>query len=376
MKALQIGAGNIGRGFIGQLLSEAGYELCFADINDDLIKKLQNRQAYRVELAGEEKQGIDVENVEAVHSMHQEEKLLERIAEAELITTAVGPNVLKSIAPALAKGLQKRWREHSRPLNIIACENMAGATDQLKSYIKEHLTSEEKQQADMFVGFANAAVDRIVPEQPPENELAVTVEPFFEWAVETPSLKGDRPDVPTVTFVEDLTPYIERKLFTVNTGHAALAYHGYAAGLPTIKEAVETPAVYEKFKQVLEETSILLESKHGFSAEDMKQYRFKITERFRNPYISDSVERVGRGPIRKLGSKDRLVRPALELMELNKEPEALAGTIAACLDFQYEQDPEAVELQLQIQENGKEGALTTYTGLPAGHPLIKKVLSL
>ncbi|MGY4691391.1 mannitol-1-phosphate 5-dehydrogenase [Salibacterium sp. K-3] len=376
MKALQIGAGNIGRGFIGQLLSEAGYELCFADINDVLIQKLKEQQTYQVELAGEQKQVIDVVNVDAVHSAQEQEELLNRIAEADLITTAVGPNVLKHIAADLAAGLKKRLHAEAGPLNIIACENMTGATDQLKSYISDHLIEEEQKQLTEAVGFANAAVDRIVPEQPPENELTVTVEPFFEWAVETPALKGGRPDIPAVTFVEDLTPYMERKLFTVNTGHAALAYHGFAAGLSTIKEAAEDQAVADSLDKVLQETSTLLEQKHGFSSTEMETYRSKIIDRFRNPHISDSVERVGRGPIRKLGPNDRLVRPALELMDRRETPEALAATIAACLEFDPAQDPEAVELQQEIQKHGKKQALAAYTGLAEDHPLIEKVLSL
>ncbi|RSL33086.1 mannitol-1-phosphate 5-dehydrogenase [Salibacterium salarium] len=375
MKALQIGAGNIGRGFIGQLLFEAGYHVCFADINDELIGQLQEDKQYNVELAGEEKQVINVQNVDAVHSTKQEAELLDWIVDADLITTAVGPDVLKGIAPVLAQGLQYRIYEHSRPVNVIACENMAGATDQLKDHIFEHLLEDDKGQVEAVVGFANSAVDRIVPIQPEENKLAVTVEPFFEWAVETPALKGEGPSVPSITFVEDLTPYIERKLFTVNTGHAALAYHGYINNCESIKEAIEHDAVYEMYQGVLSETSELLVLKHGFSPEDMEKYKSKITSRFQNPYISDTVQRVGRGPIRKMGPQDRLVRPALELMERQQEPIYLARTIAALLDFQFDQDSEAVEVQQQINESGKRKTLSKYTDLPEDHSFISMILS-
>jgi mannitol-1-phosphate 5-dehydrogenase len=38
MKLVQFGAGNIGRSFIGQLFSRAGWEVVFVDINTNMVK--------------------------------------------------------------------------------------------------------------------------------------------------------------------------------------------------------------------------------------------------------------------------------------------------------------------------------------------------
>ena len=39
-RALHFGAGNIGRGFIGKIISEEGYEVIFADVNSQVIDQL------------------------------------------------------------------------------------------------------------------------------------------------------------------------------------------------------------------------------------------------------------------------------------------------------------------------------------------------
>ena len=123
MLALHFGAGNIGRGFIGQLLHEAGYDICFADVNQTVIDDINNLGKYYIEIVGDEPKRIEITNIEAVNS-NDEAKVVEKIVNADIITTALGANILKYIAPVIAKGLLKRAQLNLKPINIIACENM------------------------------------------------------------------------------------------------------------------------------------------------------------------------------------------------------------------------------------------------------------
>ena len=50
MQALHFGAGNIGRGFIGYLLSKTGYDLCFVDVNDEIIESINKTNSYKIEI--------------------------------------------------------------------------------------------------------------------------------------------------------------------------------------------------------------------------------------------------------------------------------------------------------------------------------------
>src|SRR5690625_1533942 len=103
---------------------------------------------------------------------------------------------------------------------------MIDGTGMLKENIFSYLTREEQTKAKNFVAFPNAAIDRIVPNFTGEKPLDVFVEPYFEWIVEKDTHITDLPKIKGVKYVKDLKPYIERKLFTVNTGHATAAYVG------------------------------------------------------------------------------------------------------------------------------------------------------
>jgi len=165
MKSVHFGAGNIGRGFIGQLLHESGYDITFVDIQDDLVDALTKEGHYEVILADEGDERIPVDRVTALHSVNQEDEIVQRLAEADLITTAVGPSVLPVLAPVIAKGLVERARRGGAPVNVIACENMIGASQALRGFVMEHVPDEHAEAVEEIAGFPNAAVDRIVPER-------------------------------------------------------------------------------------------------------------------------------------------------------------------------------------------------------------------
>jgi mannitol-1-phosphate 5-dehydrogenase len=345
MIAVHFGAGNIGRGFIGLLLHEAGYEVVFADVNAELIGALQATPSYRVIEAGAGGTEKTVTGYRAIDSNADPDGLIAAIAAADVVTTAVGPNILKFVAPAIAAGILARPIS-AGPLAVMACENALGATDLLRAEVLKHAPAAE---VGVRAVFANTAVDRIVPEQSTPG-LDVLVEPYCEWAVESAAFGSAVPPIPGAHFVPDLAPYIERKLFTVNTGHATTAYYGRLAGHATIAAALADGAVRSSVEAVLGETAEFLVAKHDFAAVEQRAYLEKTLERFSNPAIDDSVERVGRQPIRKLSRNERFVGPASEIAEAGGAATALLGAMAAALRFDAPGDEEAMKLQGMLRD--------------------------
>ena len=108
MIAVHFGAGNIGRGFIGCLLFEAGFDLVFLDVNQDIVTELNSHHSYQVIETGSGARTHQVQNFKALNSQTQFEEAAAIIAQAEVLTTSVGVNVLKFLAPLIVAGLQKR----------------------------------------------------------------------------------------------------------------------------------------------------------------------------------------------------------------------------------------------------------------------------
>ncbi|MFS0674267.1 mannitol-1-phosphate 5-dehydrogenase [Ornithinibacillus sp. 179-J 7C1 HS] len=375
MLAVHFGAGNIGRGFIGALLYQSNYHTTFVDVNGAVIDEINEKQEYNVVLAGEEKETFNVKDISGINSMIDSEKVINAITKADLITTAVGPNILKLISELIASGLRARLQTNPIPLNIIACENMVGGSDLLREKVYEHLSKEEIARMDELIGFPNAAVDRIVPNQNNKDRLEVMVEPYFEWVVDKSAVKGEIPKINGVTYVDDLKPYIERKLFTVNTGHAVPAYLGYKLGYRTIVDAMKDETIQETLTGALLESGEAIIQTYHFDRDKHHEYIQKIIKRFQNPYISDEVTRVARGPIRKLGPNDRLIRPALMYMDITgKSPSNLSKVIAAALNYEYDEDAEAVELKNMVTKRGFEDTLISISGLDAEHALVSIVM--
>ncbi|KAB8309941.1 mannitol-1-phosphate 5-dehydrogenase [Erwinia endophytica] len=375
MQALHFGAGNIGRGFIGKLLADAGIQLTFADVNQVVLDALNARHEYPVHVVGEQSQVELVKGVNAVNSASDD--IIPLIAEVDLITTAVGPQILERIAGGIARGLVKRSDSgNRRPLNIIACENMVRGTSQLKGHVMKTLPEQYHAWAETNVGFVDSAVDRIVPpaEAGTTDPLEVTVETFSEWIVDKTQFKGDLPVIAGMELTDNLMAFVERKLFTLNTGHAITAYLGQLAGHKTIREAILDQHVRNVVKGAMEESGAVLIKRYGFAADQHAAYIEKILGRFENPYLKDDVERVGRQPLRKLSPGDRLIKPTLGTLEYGLPHTNLVTGIAAALHYRSEQDPQALELVDLLSQLGVQAALAQISGLEEDSEVVASVV--
>ena len=345
---------------------------------DSIIESLQKTKTYTVtEIGDDGERKFTIDHYRAINSKHEMDKVVQEIASADVVTCAVGPNILKFVAEPVAKAIEARTLDY--PIAVIACENAINATTTWRGFIESKLSEETKKNIDSKARFANSAIDRIVPQQPPNGGLDVVIEKFHEWCVEQKPFEngGKKPDVKGIHYVDDLEPYIERKLFTVNTSHATAAYYGHQNKVQYIHEVLHDKKLHDTVRDAVKETAHLIVTKHGVETAEQDAYVEEIIKRISNPVLKDNVERVGRAPLRKLSRKERFIGPAAQLAERGEKVDALLGAVEQAYRFQnVEGDEESVELAKILKENSAEEVVTKVNGIEKGQPLFDRLVAI
>lgn len=350
MKAVHFGAGNIGRGFIGQLLHQNGFEICFVDTNAELISQLNQDGGYRIDIMDEQETTVFVDRISALNSLTETEKVITAIKEADILTTSVGANNLVKIAPTIAKGLSERFKQ-KRSINILANENAINASNILKEAVYKTLSQQEEAVYDHYAYFVNTAIDRQSLGKVVEGKAVAVVEPYYEWVINRKQLDPATPfEMKHVVLIDDMQPYIERKLYIVNAAHAAIAYLGDLHGYQTIQEAIRDAEIVKVVNQFLAENSAYFVQKYRFDSAELQRFIEKTLKRQGNQKLSDEITRVGGSPIRKLGPNDRLVAPVVKLEALGLPYETGVKVIAAGYHYHHSNDSEAEKIHALIEE--------------------------
>lgn len=376
-KAVQFGAGNIGRGFTGQLFSEAGLEVVFIDVVPEIVDLLNKRRSYPIRIAADPLETVTIANVRAVNGRDLQ-AVADEIRTADLMCTAVGVNALPYIAPGLSAGIQARADAAvESPINVIICENLQHMADFLKAEVKKTLPGNLFGYLDAKVGFVESVVGRMVPvmteEQKREDPLLVVVEPYKHLPIAKSGIKGEFPDIPGIEPADNFQGYVDRKLYTHNCGHAAAAYFGYLKGFDLIYQAMNDPQVDQAVRAVLAETGEALIKKHGFSPDAHQEHIEDLLRRFANVALGDQVARVGGDPLRKLGPEDRLVGGAKLALEYGVFPHSVCKAIAAALHFDPPSDPTAPKIQAMLESDGIARTLAQVSKLPQDSQITREV---
>ena len=373
MKAVMYGGGNIGRGFIGTLFSASGFHTTFIDVAAPVVEGLNRDGKYPVRIiTGDTHEDIDVVNVSAVNG-NDTNAVAQAIAEADIMATAVGVNILKFIIGNLVAGIRLRKALGKGPLNILICENLMDANKVLEGMLKEHLTAEECSWFDENIGLVEASIGRMVPVQTDDmkdgNPLRVCVERYGFLPVDKAAFKGEIPAIKNMIPFEPFDFYIKRKLYVHNMGHATCAYLGDILGLEYIYQSIDKDDVYVIVKGAMQESARALSKHYGVALEDIMAHIDDLLMRFTNAALKDTCKRVGGDPKRKLSPADRLIGSASLALKNGIVPTYIVIGAAAAVR-RYINEAEGME---QTVENATR-VLAEVSGLDADSVLAKMIL--
>ncbi len=370
-KAVMYGGGNIGRGFVGALLSQSGYEVTFIDVAEPVVKALQEQRRYPIRIVSTEgHEDIWVENVTAVNGNLPE--AVDAIATCDIMATAVGARILKFIVPNIVAGLRKRWELGKGPLNIIICENLNDANKILEGMLKEQLTEAEREKFDATVGLVEASIGRMVPVQTEEMKdgepMRVCVERYGFLPTDKAAFRGEVPQIRNMVPYAPFDFYIKRKLYIHNMGHATCAYLGDLLGLEYIYQSIALPEVRVLVQNAMQESALALCKHYGAPMPDLQEHITDLLYRFTNAALKDTCQRVGGDPARKLSPEDRLIGSSLLAMSEGVTPAYI--TVGA-----------AAGLHRYLQESGAgtsadeaKTVLKNIAHLEENHPLAQLIL--
>jgi len=372
MRIIIIGAGRVGLGAIGAALAMQGHEVVFAARRNEVVNSI-NLYGYDVITKGSVETRIEVRGVRAVMMPGQD--FAREVVQANQIYIAVRPDNLPEISTTLAEAILHRIRSGvKRPLDVFCCENLKNAGSQLERLIFTSLPFQFAQQVQDYVGFNAAISDRIVSGQEFDEtgRIAIIADAMGDVLFDTLQIKADFDVLPPLKGLDNFPACIEEKLYILNCGHAVCAYIGYTRGYKHIHEAMADETINRVVVGAMLEAQRALQCKHGRTL----HYSALINEilaSFSNAALMDTIARVGRDPVRKLQSDDRLIGPAKLAYRYGIEPTYLIQGCAAALSFAERGDPQAAELQKLIKERSVEYSLDFVSQLRPWNPISKLI---
>ncbi|WP_031542679.1 hypothetical protein [Mesoplasma photuris] len=349
-KVIHFGAGNIGRGFIAPILLKNKNidEIKFLDVNEEIIKNLNENKSYIVNELDIETNQIIVDRYSSstIKGIREDSNFKNFLKDTFLITTSTGQNNLKFIIDDLKFIIDSI--DKNQKIIIICCEN----GNRVSSYFKNEY--EEKHSIPHNVYFVDCMVDRIVPIQL-NNSLDIDVEKYYSWIVDSTQWPAEINKIDNLTYSENMEIDIYKKMTMLNGVHASLGWFRYKQdkfAVPILQDTLDDQDTFDYLKGLMENYVKIISLKFKYDEQILKNYGESIIKRFENKLIRDELYRVARNPITKLQKNERIVDPLLFAYENDLEVNYLKQAFVNGMNYFFEEDKEALELK-EISTNNQ-----------------------
>ena len=216
----------------------------------------------------------------------------------------------RTIYGALTLILRERLRRGGAPVTLLNCDNLRSNGTRLRDGLLEFLQRRGEQALSDWLPTHTRCpcnmVDRITPRPPPElaervhqatgwfDRAPVMGESFIQWVIEDDFIAG-RPawERAGAELVSSVHAHEEAKIRVLNATHSCVAWAGTLKGLSFIHEDMAVPAIRQMaWDYVTDDVMPSLDSPAQPSPIDLAAYRDVVLERFGNPHVRDTNQRV------------------------------------------------------------------------------------
>ncbi len=211
---------------------------------------------------------------------------------------------------ALTAILRARMASGAGPVTLLNCDNLRHNGDRSRSGLLQFIELVGDAALLAWVQSStsspNAMVDRITPRPTPdvrERVLAATGvddpaalmgESFIQWVIEDRFIAG-RPawEQVGVEMVDSVDAYEEAKIRLLNATHSCIAWAGTLVGYRYIHQGTQDPVIRQMaYDYVTDDTIPVLDTPEHPCPIDLPRYRDVVLDRFGNPAIQDTNQRV------------------------------------------------------------------------------------
>jgi mannitol-1-phosphate 5-dehydrogenase len=368
MRAVIIGPGKIGCGYLSPLFRDAGWEVVLSARTPERAERIRKAGGFGVRITGS---GVtrELKDVPAVATGTP--AFEQAIASADLVVTCVGVRNVRGLGPALARALSTR--NPRLPLQVWVAENQDCAPGLEDSARTAAARTGLPLPPVAFAGaVAEVSVGRGAWRDP--GRPVFVGDPIRRMRVDESALIVPLPRLPAVEPTSCYRARLQEKLFVFNAGHALCAYLGVLRGHRSIDRAVGDRFLRPLVAGSMLEAARALASAYPELDEDVHGSVAKAMRRFEDAELADPVDRVARDPIRKLLPHDRLVGAAqLVRATLGRVPRHFALGIASALLYRNEEDEEACRLARMLERRGLAHTLRAVCRLEPDDELARTV---
>ncbi len=335
-----IGAGKSGRGFIGRLLSGAGYTPTYIDSSASLVHQLESKKAFDIEFFGNARPPVTIPIENIFHT--DDQRGIKAVAYSDVVFVSVGAGNLPEVGSYLKKVLAIRAQD--QPLLVITAEN---AIDPAKK-LTEAIHTKKESNTGFLVTEAAIFCSTI---EKPGTAVDILSEAYDSLPYD--ALKANQfSNLPSFLHPEHNFPLLlTRKIFTYNCASAAIAYLGAYQGYAWYADAANDRSIIQVIDSLYAKVNEVLCEVYGLDAHDQEAFAKASKHKFQNREVRDSIERNARDATRKLSAEERLIGPLLLMQTHGMVSNALLLVIASAIWYGLEKQ------ELRILESYKKGGI-------------------